>query len=333
MRTARAVRAYPAQPCAWLRPARPLPTLIEDARAGLLAPPRSIPPKYFYDARGARLFEQICATPEYYLTRTEDALLADHGAEIIECARPNQILEFGSGSAAKTRRLFDACARLGYGCAYAPLDVCEEMLLRAARDLRQEYPWLEVAPISGDYHAGLDHLPRCSGRRLAVFLGSSIGNFTPSGARVFLIEIRDCLRPGDYLLLGADRVKDTAVLHAAYNDAAGVTAEFNRNLLRVLNRGLQADFFPGAYAHEAVYNADKQRIEMYLRARQPQQVRLGLLRRIIHIGAGERLLTELSCKYTAAQLHGMLETCGFSVRRHFEPANRYFSLLLARRGI
>lgn len=312
-----------------VRPSRPTRGLLEDVRAGLLCAPRSLPPKYFYDDRGSRLFDRICDTPEYYPARSEAALLARHAGAIVGSIRPDHIFELGSGSARKTRHLLDACAAAGLTCTYWPFDVCEPMLVQAGAALLQEYPWLQVRALAGDYLGGLGHLPQPPGRRLFVFLGGTIGNFAPDEALGFLRDLRARMRPGDALLLGADRVKDPQVLHAAYNDAEGVTAEFNRNVLAVLNRELEADFDPQGFAHYAPYNPDQQQIEMYLIARGPQRARLGCLGLTLDLPEGERILTEVSRKFTPSRLRALLEAAGLALNGHYAPADEYFSLALA----
>lgn len=317
--------------CQVLKPARHVPDLLDDVRNGLLTPPRSLPPKYFYDAHGSDLFERITQTKEYYPTRTEDELLARHAVEIIKSSNPDQILELGSGSSRKTRRLFDGCAQLQQFCNYAPMDVCEEMLLQSARELSQEYDWLAINPIVGDYHAGLDNLPAFDGRRLYVFLGSTIGNFEPQAAQRFIGEIQKCMRSGDMLLLGADRVKDRAILEAAYNDKAGITAAFNLNVLNVLNRELHADFQPDCFYHRAVYQPAKQRMEMHLVAQTRQHIHIGSLQSDIHFDPGESILTEVSHKFTSDALHSLISSCGLTLQQHYQADNQYFSLLLAQK--
>jgi L-histidine N-alpha-methyltransferase len=316
--------------CLRVAPVRRVPTLAEDFEAGMLRPPRWLPPKYFYDDRGSRLFERICETPEYYPTRTEDALLARFSEPILDEARPLHIIELGAGSAVKTRRLFDACEAVDHRCAYLPFDVCEPMLERLAAELPARYGWLAVTPLLGDYHAGLAHLPLPPGPTLFLFLGSTLGNFTPRECREFLREVRECMRPGDWFLLGVDRIKDPAVLHAAYNDAEGVTASFNLNLLHVLNRRLGANFDPANFRHEARYDEAKGRIEMYLAARHGCDVNVMLLRKTIHLRRDERILTELSHKFPASAIEELLRGSGFEVRRHYQPDNAWFSLLLCR---
>ncbi len=315
----------------WQVPAtRTQSTLLEDAHHGLLQRPRSMPPKYFYDAQGSQLFDAICSTPEYYPTRTEAALLAQHADEIIDIARPDNIVEFGSGSSRKTRHLLDACEARQQCCGYWPFDVCGDIMMSAGQGLVEDYPWLGITALVGDYQAGLGNLPEIDGRRLFIFLGGTIGNFTLSRAIRFLIDIRRHMRPGDWLLLGADRVKDKDVLHAAYNDSVGLTARFNLNLLQVLNRELRADFDLSAFRHEAHYNEAFSQIEMYLTADRSQRVCLGALDRTIEIDNGERVLTEISRKFTRAALLSLFQAVHFTEMRHYEPRNGYYSLALLR---
>ncbi|HQU16515.1 MAG: L-histidine N(alpha)-methyltransferase [Chromatiales bacterium 21-64-14] len=318
--------------CRVITPARPVPGLAADARRGLLHRPRSLPPKYFYDERGSRLFDAICHTPEYYPTRIEDELLRRHAVDIIKLARPSHILELGSGTSRKTRHLLGACEHAPHTPDYWPFDVCEEMLLDAGAHLSERYAWLTVNPLLGDYSGGFRYLPKLDGSRLFVFLGGTIGNFTPAEAVDLLRELRAIMTPADRLLLGVDRVKDPAVLRAAYNDAQGITAEFNRNVLHVLNRELDADFAVAAFRHEAVYHEDHQRMEMYLVATAPQRVRIGKLECRIDLEREERILTEISCKFTPASLGALLEAAGLDTEGHFEPSDGYFSLVLARPG-
>ncbi len=310
----------------------PVQDILEDASAGLIDAPRSMPPKYFYDERGSQLFDAICETREYYPTRTEEALLRTCAREVIEQLRPDHIVEFGSGTARKTRHLFDACDRVGETAAYWPFDVCEEMLRDSGQQLVQEYDWLRVNALVGDYHGGLAGLPPREGRCLYLFLGGTIGNFTEQEAATFLAEVRAIMRPGDGLLLGADRVKDPGVLHAAYNDESGVTAQFNLNLLQVLNRELDADFCDTNFEHRALFNARASQIEMYLVSRCRQSVHLGSLGHTLELEAGERILTEISRKFTPARLESLLNGAGLAVQQHFEPDNGWFSLVLASPG-
>ena len=316
--------------CLRVKPSRPVPPLLQDACSGLLDRPRSMPPKYFYDHRGARLFDAICDTQEYYPTRTEEALLQRHAQEIIALVKPDHIIEFGSGTSRKTRHLLDACSDSDRPVTYWPFDVCEPVLRETGHALMQDYDWLNVTPLLGDYHAGLDELPVPEGPCLYLFLGGTIGNFDSADAHRFLAEICNRMQADDCLVMGADRVKAHAVLHAAYNDAEGITAEFNLNLLEVLNRGLDADFDPGRFRHRAVYNDAREQIEMYLVAREQHQVRLGALDCAMCLQEGESILTEISRKFSVESLQSMLTEAGYMLDRHYQPDNRYYSLLLAR---
>jgi L-histidine Nalpha-methyltransferase len=317
--------------CMRVPAARPVPGLEEDVRRGLLVRPRSLPPKYFYDERGSALFDRICDTPEYYPTRTEDALLAACAGQVIARARPDHIIELGSGASRKTGHLLTALDRAGLdGCQYWPFDVCEPMLRQAAARLMAAHAGLRVNALVGDYLGGLSGMPRPGGRRLFVFLGSTIGNFEPAEAVGFLRELAALMDSGDSLLLGADRVKSPAVLEAAYNDAEGVTAAFNLNLLEVLNRELDSDFMPDAFMHRALYNAVDQRIEMYLISRVRQMVHLSRLGEHLELDAGESILTEISRKFTPETLEAMLGEAGLESVARFEPENGYFSLVHAR---
>ena len=315
--------------CTSIKPARKIPDIVEDVRVGLLSAPRSLPPKYFYDERGSQLFEQICDTPEYYPARTEEKLLSRYSEEIIAQVKPVEIMELGSGNAQKTRRLFDACEQTEHICTYAPLDVCEPMLENISEQLRSDYDWLDVKPLLGDYHAGLQYLPKTHGTRLYVFLGGTIGNFYPEQAQNFIKEIKATMRPGDYLLLGADRVKENHLLNAAYNDEQGVTAEFNLNLLNVLNRELKADFDSENFEHKAEFNSTRSRIEMHLVCIRDHIVHMQQLDEIIAFKKGEDILTEVSHKFTFDGLENLLIESGLHIFKHYEPENKYFSLVLA----
>lgn len=311
-------------------PARPLTGLVEDASAGLLERPRQLPPKYFYDDRGSQLFEAICRTPEYYPSRTEAGLLADHATTIIERTRPAHMLELGSGSSRKTRYLLDACDRLGRHCCYWPFDVSAQMMLDAGAALVADYHWLRVHALIGDYTGGLVRLPLPDdGSRLIVFLGGTLGNFEPQAASAMLREIAALMGPQDALLLGLDRVKSRQRLEAAYDDAEGITAAFNRNLLAVLNRELGADFPVDAYRHHAVFDADKARIEMRLAAEYGHRVQLPVLDTSIEMAAGEEILTEISRKFTPESIECLLADAGLRLDIHFEADDGDYSLLLA----
>ena len=316
-------------PCLVVEPTRQVPDLVEDVRNGLLNVPRSLPPKYFYDAHGSVLFDKICNTPEYYPTRTEERLLLVNSRDIIHSTQPEQILELGSGTSRKTRHLFDACESIDHTCEYAPFDVCAEMLEETTEKLQDDYDWLNIQPLLGDYQAGLGNLPGIEGTRLFVFLGSTIGNFQRAEAISFINEIKGCMQPGDYLLLGADRVKDNRVLVAAYNDNQGITAEFNLNLLRVLNRELGADFDLCGFDHHAEFNRELKRIEMHLVSNREQEVCLNAMGEVIHFSKGDPILTEISQKFSFEDIESILEQTGLKIIQHHEPGNRYFSLVLA----
>ena len=315
--------------CIYINHSRRVNSLEDDVRQGLLDPPRRLPPKYFYDETGSRLFDRICDTSEYYPTRTESALLEASASALVNTARPEHILEFGSGTSRKTHYLLQACEQLDIECEYLPFDVCEEMLLQVRREFGERYNWLDVLPLVGDYTAGLDHLYRPAGTCMYVFLGSSIGNFDEQEAGEFIAEVVACMKPGDTLLLGVDRVKDEQVLHAAYNDAQGITDQFNLNVLQVLNRQLQGDFDLGKFRHKAVYNARDRRIEMYLVSQQQQTVHLESIHETLHLMPHETILTEVSHKYSRQGAEHLLTRSGLHILEHIQPPNGYFSLILA----
>jgi len=307
------------------------PSILEDARAGFARAPKSIPPKYFYDERGSKLFAAICDLPEYYLTRTEQALLETRAAEVIALTRPTHLVEIGSGDARKTRTLLDALAGAGMAAQYLPLDVSEATLRESCLALLGEYPWLRIHGLVGDYERDLDLIPP-GDRRLVVFLGSTIGNLDARQTARFLKRLAARLGPRDHFLLGTDLVKSRDVLEAAYDDSAGVTAEFNLNLLHVLNRELGADFEPAAFEHVAFYNARAARIEMHLRARRAQRVRVRSLGRTVRFAADERMRTEISRKFTRASVGRMLGAAGLRMVRWHTPPDGWFALSLSRRA-
>lgn len=314
-------------------PARYVPTLAEDALQGLFDEPRSLSPKYFYDERGSQLFDQICDTPEYYPTRIEAALLHRHARSIIEQVRPMHILEFGSGTSRKTRYLLNACRDAGNPVCYWPFDICDALLHDVARGLLELYPDLGIRAQCGDFTAGIQYLPRPPEGEscLYLFLGGTIGNFDRQQSRAFLDEVAEHMRPGDALLLGADRVKDRKVLHEAYNDSRGLTAAFNLNLLKVLNDKLEADFDPALFQHLAAYNEHCQQIEMHLVASREQSVSFGQLGLELEMDKDEAILTEISRKFRPEELRAMIEEVGLGQQAHLEPENGWFSLVLARK--
>lgn len=305
-------------------------SIANDVRTGLSADPKFLPPRYFYDERGSWLFEKICETPEYYLTRTEDTLLAEISDSVIEQARPQSILELGSGSSRKTIQLLQSCDRQGCYARYLPFDVCAEMLFHAGERLLLEYPWLNIEALVGDYCADLERIPGTAGPRLILFLGSTIGNFDEDEAVRFLCGLRSIMNEDDHLLFGVDRVKNADVLNAAYNDAAGLTAEFNRNVLRVINRELAGEFDVDTFEHRAQYNQARSRIEIHLHATIRQTVVIHELDMEVEFAKDESILTEISRKFTPASLDAMLANSGFVAVQHFAPQNAYFSVVLTR---
>lgn len=317
--------------CIYIAHSRQSNSLAQDVIQGLMAAPRSLPAKYFYDERGSILFDKICQTDEYYPTRVEAALLDRYALELIEIAQPEHILEFGSGTSRKTHHLIQACESNGLNCEYLPFDVCEEMLHQVRKEFTRQYHWLDVQPLVGDYTAGLEYLHRPDGSCMYVFLGSSIGNFSQAEAAEFVQEVAGCMRSGDSFLLGVDRVKDPGVLHRAYNDSEGVTSEFNLNVLNVLNEELDANFDVSGFRHNAIYNCDEQRIEMYLVSQQKQLIELESLGEVLKLEHGEKILTEVSHKYNYQQAERLLTDAGLRIVRHVEPENAWFSLVLGTR--
>ncbi len=310
--------------------ARHVPSLADDVAHGFAQLPRTLPPKYFYDARGSQLFDSICDTPEYYPTRTEAQLLELRADAIIACARPDHIIELGSGTSRKTEALLAACERAGHVPVYWPFDVCESILRQSGARLGHTFPWLTVRALVGDYTAGLDHLPRPEGRCLYVFLGGTYGNFEPVAGQSLLREVAARMTHHDRLLLGTDRVKQTATLEAAYNDAQGFTAAFNRNVLEVINRELDGDFDVSAFEHRAIYNEAAARIEMYLIANRPQSVRLDALGKTFEFAAGEHVLTEISRKFTPQTLGNEVLASGLRQEADFVAADEAYSLAVLR---
>jgi len=302
--------------------------LADDVRAGLTAKPKRLPPKYFYDARGSELFEDITRLPEYYLTRAETAILIDVADVIVRNIRPVELVELGSGSSRKTRLLLEAMHRHRSGGRYAPLDVSEDALAGAADALGADYDWLQFDGFVGDFTCDLGRLPR-RGPRLVAFLGSTIGNFTPAERATLLAGLRAGLADGDRFLLGVDLVKDRATLEAAYDDATGVTAEFNRNLLHVLNHELGAGIPVDAFEHVAFYDESQARIEMHLRATRAMEVAFPSLGMEVAFAAGELLHTEISCKFTRPQVERELDAAGMRLEAWHEDAERRFALALA----
>jgi L-histidine N-alpha-methyltransferase len=301
--------------------------LRADARAGLTAVPKSLPPKWFYDAQGSALFEKITQLPEYYPTRAERAILRTRSAEIAALTSARVLVELGSGSSDKTRLLLSALREHGSLRGYVPVDVSESALTLAAQALTAEYPGLAVHAVISDFEESLG-FPADSaepgGARLVAFLGSTIGNMVPAERAAFLSRIRARLRPGDAFLLGTDLVKDPAVLVAAYDDAAGVTAAFNKNVLNVLNAELGADFDVDAFEHVSLWDPEREWIEMRLRATAAQQVRVAGLGLLVGFEAGEQLRTEVSAKFRRPGVAAELAAAGLRMTSWWtDPAGQF----------
>ncbi len=306
-------------------------SLADDVLDGLTRPFKELPPKHFYDARGAELFDRICELPEYYPTRAERAILKESAGELAALTNAAELVELGSGTAAKTRVLLDALYAAGTLVRYIPVDVTESMVRDCAEELTDEYPGLQVHGVIGDFERHLDRVPSAVGPRIVAFLGGTIGNFPPGSRRRVLREITRLLGPHDHLLMGTDLVKDADVLEAAYDDAEGVTAEFNRNVLHVLNRELGAAFDPDDFDHVALFDREHEWIEMRLRARREHTTLVRTLDLPVHFDAGEEMRTEISAKFTPARLEGDLSAAGLELVRWLTDPDELFALTLSRR--
>jgi L-histidine N-alpha-methyltransferase len=309
-------------------------SLADDVLDGLTKPFKELPPKHFYDARGAELFDRICELPEYYPTRAERAILEARSADVVAATGAAELVELGSGTAAKTRLLLGAMADAGTLRRYVPIDVTEAMVLECADALVDQFPGLRVHGIVGDFERHLQHVPPPDpgAPRIVAFLGGTIGNFTPGTRRRFLRAIGRLLRPGrDRLLLGTDLVKDPDVLEAAYDDSAGVTAEFNRNVLRVINRELEADFDVDAFEHVAFFDREREWIEMRLRAQHRMDVHVRTLGLDVVFAPREELRTEISAKFTVDRLRGDLAAAGLELEEVLTDPDDQFALSLSAR--
>jgi L-histidine N-alpha-methyltransferase len=303
--------------------------LREDARRGLTATPKSLPPKWFYDEAGSRLFDRITRLPEYYPTRAEREILRARAAEIGARTQAETLVELGSGAGEKTRLLIEGLLGAGTLATYVPVDVSASALLDCGGLLIREYPTLAVHALVADFEHQLDVLP-VAGRRLTAFLGGTIGNLEPGPRAEFLAALRAGTETGDWLLLGTDLVKDPAVLVPAYDDAAGVTAEFNRNVLRVLNRELGAGFDVAAFEHVALWDTEREWIEMRLRSTTDATVRLPALDLTVAFARGEELRTEVSAKFRPGRVAAELADAGFSRQAGWTDRAGRFLLTLAR---
>jgi L-histidine N-alpha-methyltransferase len=308
-------------------------SLADDVLDGLTRPFKELPPKHFYDATGAELFDQICELPEYYPTRAERAILEARSADIVAATGAAELVELGSGTAAKTRLLLRAMAEAGTLRRYVPVDVTESMVLGCADALVDEFPGLRVHGIVGDFERHLRHVPAPDdGPRVVAFLGGTIGNFPPGSRRRFLRGLAKLLRPGvDHLLLGTDLVKDPAVIEAAYDDSAGVTAAFNRNVLHVINRELDADFDVDAFEHVAFFDREREWIEMRLRAQRRMDVHVRKLGLKVAFAPREELRTEISAKFTVKRLQADLAAAGLELREVLTDPDELFALSLSAR--
>lgn len=297
--------------------------LRRDVQAGLTRTPKSLPPKWFYDSVGSDLFDQITRLPEYYPTRAEAQILRARSAEIAAASGADTLVELGSGTSEKTRMLLDALRDSGSLRRFIPFDVDAGVLNAAGSAIQREYPGIEIDAVCGDFEEHLDKIPGV-GRRLVVFLGSTIGNLTTGPRTDFLSALSDTLQPGDSLLLGTDLVKDVGRLVRAYDDSAGVTAQFNRNVLAVVNRELDGDFAVDAFEHVARWNAADERIEMWLRASSAQRVHIAALDLTVDFAAGEEMLTEVSCKFRPDAVEAELAAVGLQ-RTHWwtDPADDF----------
>jgi L-histidine N-alpha-methyltransferase len=302
--------------------------LRRDVSQGLRQTPKSLPPKWFYDSVGSDLFDQITRLPEYYPTRAEAEILRARSAEIATASEADTLVELGSGTSEKTRMLLDALRERGSLRRFVPFDVDASILETAATAIQQEYAGVEITAVCGDFEEHLAEIPS-AGRRLFVFLGSTIGNLTPGPRERFLSDLSAQMRPGDSLLLGTDLIKDIDRLVRAYDDSAGVTAAFNRNVLAVINRELDADFDVDAYHHVARWNAGDERIEMWLRAERGQRVRIGALNLTVDFVAGEEMLTEVSSKFRPDGISAELAAAGLRRTRWWTDDAGDFGLSLA----
>jgi len=304
--------------------------MARDIRLGLTAKPKELAPKYFYDERGSRLFERITELPEYYPTRAEREILAHRSAEIVAAAgEPGTLVELGSGSASKTRHLLSAMREADCLVTYVPVDISEEITRQTAEALVEEYPGLAVRGLVCDFEHDLERIPNGGDGRLVAFLGGTIGNLYPDARREFLARLGALLEPGDRILLGTDLVKERGRLELAYDDPGGVTAEFNKNVLRVLNREFGGDFDPARFEHVARYDASAERMDIRLRSLAEQAVRLDGLDLTVRFAADEEMRTEISTKFTREGLEGVYREAGLRPDGWFTDSAGDYALSLA----
>lgn len=307
-----------------------LPPFALEVEEGLTGSPKSLPPKLFYDERGSQLFEDITRLPEYYLTRTELAILQDHSRDILLSAGQGlSVVELGAGTAAKTTTLLNALSAMQLRVDYFPVDISRTALADARKRIEAECGQVKVHPVVADFSEGFEFLGDMPGPKLVLYLGSSIGNFDPEGALSMLQQVREQLSDCDRFLLGTDMVKDRSALVPAYDDSMGVTAEFNRNILYRINRDFDGDLDPDSFAHVALWNPEASRMEMHLESVKPQIARLRVLNLTIRFRAGERIHTENSHKYTLPMVKRMLGQAGLALNRTWMDECKWFGLHLA----
>ena len=313
-----------------------------DVKAGLSAKSKYLKPKYFYDYTGSELFEEICRQPEYYLTRTEASILETYSSDIanMHTNSSRAIIELGSGSSSKTRILLEPFVegiQLSTHNYYFPIDISHSMLQGSVNMLSKIFPKLKIMGLSTDYFNGIDKASQflsnenVSTQMVIVFLGSSIGNFNPDEAEKFLKLLADRLNEEDSLLIGFDLHKNQKILNSAYNDAAGITAKFNLNILHRINKELGGDFDLRLFKHRAFYNKDKRRVEMHLVSMRKQQVYIREIDETFDFDAGETIHTENSYKYTSKQIDALAKRCNLRVNKHFIDRNRWFDLAMFKR--
>lgn len=303
----------------------------QDILKGLSSSPKILSSKYLYDDKGSQIFDQICELDEYYATRTESALLKKHAGEVIDLVKPDNIIELGSGSSLKVRFLLDACGDKNIDCQYCPMDVCPQAVESMAGTLGKMYPWLKILALTGDYSKGFETIDFPKGtRNIVLFMGSTIGNFPQDEAIKFLKQVRQMVGENGLLLMGMDRIKDQDILHAAYNDAQGLTAAFNLNALQVVNEQMDADFDLDRFQHKAFYNEPQKQIEMHLVSEEKHSVYLKSVDTHIHFEVGETIHTEVSRKFSDDAIEALFRESGFSIVKHYTPDNQYFSLVVGK---
>lgn len=306
-----------------------LPQMESDVRQGLTSNPKFLLPKYFYDNVGSLLFEKITTLPEYYLTRTETRLISELSDSLISTIHPTEILELGAGSSTKTLLLINKWENSPGEKIYLPFDVNLSMIEVASKELITKHPWLSVHGIVGDFERHLHQIPICNGTRLILFLGSTIGNFTPDERINFLKKVSPLLKDNDRFLIGLDLVKDVQEIEAAYNDNQGVTEAFNKNILNVINHNLHGNFQPDLFRHSAFFNPNEQRIEMHLISSEEQQIDIQKLKLPVFLKQGESIWTESSHKFTQNQVRAMLSEAGLRLVDWFQDREAKFALALA----